>query len=51
MRYKLSTSIQVGHQIKTANGWRKVIAVTETSVKTKDGEVKFGDFIDGWKLK
>lgn len=49
MAFKLSRSIAVGQQIKTANGWRKVLEVTDEGAKVKDGIVKFGDTVYGWK--
>lgn len=51
MIFKLGTNIQVGHQIKTANGWRKVIEITEEGAKVKEGIVKFGETVYGWKYK
>ena len=49
MTFTLSKSIQVGQQIKTPNGWRKVLEVNEEGVVTKDGLTKFGASVYGWK--
>ena len=51
MTFKLSTSIEVGHKIKTGKGWRKVIEVNEEGAKTKDELIKFGDTVYGCKAK
>lgn len=49
MTFKLGTNIKPGQQIKTVNGRRKVIDVTDEGAKTKDGLIKFGDPVYGWK--
>jgi hypothetical protein len=49
MVFKLGSAIKVGHQIKTEQGWRKVLSVTEEGVTTKDGLIKFGTTVYGWK--
>ena len=49
MTFRLSTSIAVGQQIRTQNGWRKVLEVTDEGAKVRDGFVKFGDTVYGWK--
>lgn len=49
MTFKLGTNIKPGQKIKTAIGWRKVLSVTDEGVETKDGTVKFGETIYGWK--
>jgi len=49
MTFKLGTNIKPGQQIKTSNGWRIVIVVTDEGAKTKDGIVKFGETVHGWK--
>lgn len=49
MRFKLGTNIKAGQQIKTKNGWRKVLSVTDEGAEVKDGLIKFGDTIFGWK--
>ena len=49
MTFTLGTNIKAGQQIKTANGWRKVLSVTDAGAETKDGTVKFGETVYGWK--
>jgi hypothetical protein len=49
MTFKLGTNIKVGNKIKTSTGWRKVLDVTDEGAKTKDGIVKFGETVYGWK--
>jgi hypothetical protein len=49
MTFKLGTNIKAGQQIKTSAGWRKVIHVTDEGAETKDGIVKFGETVYGWK--
>jgi len=51
VEFKLSNSIRVGQKINTKEGWMKVLEVTTTGARTKNGEVKFGDTVYGWKLK
>lgn len=51
MKFTLSDSVKVGQKIKTVNGWRKIIKITETSAIVKDDIINFGDRIYGWKLK
>ena len=48
MNYKLGTNIQVGQKIKTSNGWRKVLRVTDSGVTVKEGIISFGEIIYGW---
>lgn len=50
MTFKLGTNIKAGQQIKTAKGWRKVLSVTDEGVETKDGLIKFGETVYGWKF-
>ena len=49
MTFTLGTNIKAGQQIKTAKGWRKVLSVTDEGAETKDGTVKFGETVYGWK--
>jgi len=49
--FKLGKTVAIGQKIKTANGWRKVLDITDVGVLTKDGVTAFGDTIYGWKLK
>ena len=49
MTFKLGTNIKAGQQIKTAKGWIKVLSVTDEGAETKDGMVKFGETVYGWK--
>ena len=49
MNFKLGSTIKVGHQIKTAKGWRKVLSVTSEGAMTSDGLVTFGTMVFGWK--
>ena len=49
MTFTLSKTIQTGQRIKTTKGWRKVKEVTDTGAVVKDGLVKFGDTVFGWK--
>ena len=51
MTFKLSSTVVAGQQIKTEYGWRKVIAVTTEGAQVKEGIVKFGDTVYGWKIK
>ncbi len=50
MTFNLSTSILVGNKIKTTNGWRKVKKVTDEGALVKEGIIKFGETIFGWKV-
>ena len=49
MTFKLSRSIAVGQQIKTSNGWRKVLEVTSEGARVAEGFVMFGEVVYGWK--
>ena len=51
MQFKLSKSIQVGQKIQTADGWFKVLKVTDEGVEIETGIVLFNTLIYGWKLK
>ncbi len=51
MTFKLSKSVQIGQKIKIANGWRKILDITDVGVLTKDGVTAFGDIVYGWKSK
>ena len=50
MTFKLGKTITVGHKIKTRDGWRKVIEVTSEGAVVKEGLIKFGDIVYGWKI-
>jgi len=50
MIFKLGTNIKAGQQIKTASGWRKILSVTDEGAETKDGLIKFGEIVYGWKI-
>ena len=49
MVFRLGKNIKVGQKIRTASGWRKVLSVTDEGAKTKDGVIKFGETVYGWK--
>ncbi len=51
MTFKLSTGIKVGHKIKTINGWRKVREVTDEGALVREGIIKFGETVCGWKAR
>jgi hypothetical protein len=51
MTFKLGTNIQEGQKIKTQWGWRKVLGVTDEGAKVKEGVVKFGETVFGWKAR
>ncbi len=51
MTFKLGKNIKQGQKIKTAFGWRKVKSVSDTGATVKEGEVKFGETVYGWKHK
>ena len=51
MDYRLSNQVKVGQKIKTSNGWRRITSLTNEGVYVREGFVKFGDTIYGWKLK
>lgn len=51
MIFKLGTNIQAGQKIMTKDGWRKVLDVTEEGAKVKEGVIKFGETVYGWKYK
>ena len=49
MKFTLSTNIEIGQKIKTANGWRKIKEITEDGAMVKEGLIRFGDTVYGWK--
>jgi len=49
MNFKLGTNIESGQKIKTLHGWRKVKEVTIEGAVVKEGIIKFGDIVYGWK--
>jgi len=51
MTFTLSNSIKKGQSIKTPNGWRKVKEVSSEGAIVKEGLIKFGDTVYGWKAK
>lgn len=51
MTFKLGKNIQVGQKVKTLQGWRKVLEVTEGGVVVKEGLIAFGQTIYGWRIK
>lgn len=51
MTFTLSKSIKVGQKIKTDSGWRKVKEVTDDGVIVKEGLIKFGSRVFGWKAE
>lgn len=51
MNMVLGKCVEAGEKIKTAFGWRKIKKVTDEGATVKEGIVKFGAPISGWKLK
>jgi hypothetical protein len=51
MRFRLSNNIKAGQKIKTAYGWRKVREVTKDGAIVKEGLVRFGHPVYGWKAE
>lgn len=51
MIFKLGKNIQVGHKIKTSHGWRKVLSISDKGAQVKEGDIKYGDTVYGWRLK
>lgn len=51
MTYKLGKNVEVGQKIKTANGWRKIKAISDDGAMVSDEFVKFGNVVYGWKIK
>ena len=51
MSFKLGRNIKTGQKILTPSGWRKILEVTETGARVKEGIVKFGETIYGWKAE
>ena len=49
--FKLGKNIKTGQKIKSKDGWREVLEVNENGVTIKEGFVKFGQTIYGWKIK
>ena len=49
MVFKLGRNIQVGHKVKTTNGWEKVVSLLPDGVTTKSGFLAFGTIVYGWK--
>ena len=51
MNFTLSTTVKAGQKIKTANGWRKVKEITDDGAVVKEGLIRFGDTVYGWKAQ
>ena len=51
MNMVLGTNIEAGQKIRTAWGWRKIQSVTSEGAVVKEGLVKFGEPVFGWKAK
>jgi len=49
MTFTLGTNIEAGQKIKTALGWRKVKSVSDEGAIVKEGLIKFGATVYGWK--
>ena len=49
MTFTLGTNIKVGQKIKTGYGWRKVKKIVNDGALVKEGFIKFGSTIYGWK--
>lgn len=49
MYFTLNDTIKIGQKIKTINGWRKIKEVTEEGAIVKEGVIKFGQIVYGWK--
>ena len=49
MIFKLSKSIQKGQKIKTNRGWRKVLETSNDGAIVKEGLIKYGDTVYGWR--
>lgn len=49
--FVLGPDIQAGQKIKTDKGWRKVKEVTKDGALVKEGLIKFGATVYGWKYK
>jgi len=49
--FTLSNNIKKGQSIKTSCGWRKVKTVTNEGAVVKEGLIKFGETVYGWKNK
>lgn len=51
MDFKLGNTIKADQKIKTIAGWRKIVSVKKDGVIVKEGLIKFGETIYGWKVK
>ena len=51
MLFTLSSSVVKGNKINTTFGWRVVKEVTDEGAIIKEGLIKFGTRISGWKKK
>jgi len=51
MIFTLSESVKASQKIKTSLGWRKVLSVGASGVMVKEGLVRFGEVVYGWKAK
>jgi len=52
MKYKLSSSVEVGNRILLSTGWEKIVQKFDDMVVTEKGtEVKYGGEVLRWKIK
>lgn len=51
MRMTLGKNVLAGQRIKTRWGWRKIKEVTDEGAVVKEGVVKFGAPVFGWKAR
>jgi len=51
MDIKLGTNVRAGQQILVWGSWHKITEVNEHGAMTKNGLVKFGEAVGGWKAK
>lgn len=49
MKFTLSKNVKAGNKIKTNNGWRVVKEVNYDGIIVKEGHIKFGSEVFGWK--
>lgn len=51
MKMVLGKNVLAGQKIKTLFGWRKIKEVTDEGAVVKEGVVKFGAPVFGWKAR